>query len=123
MSRQVICGILHNFARILYLYHVMFIIKDGSNYHGGVCIVEITSFSNKIINKDGQEVTSGKQAGTQFFPEPCSFSYLLLAFYNKYLFAFLIIQERNVHSRSSRKRKPWEGENGVHNWSCPLTGM
>ena len=30
----------------LYLYHVMFIIKDGSNYQGGVCVVDITSFSN-----------------------------------------------------------------------------
>ena len=54
-------AILRNLARILYLYHVMFIIKESSNYHGGVCVVDITSFSNKIIDKDEQEVASGKQ--------------------------------------------------------------
>ena len=30
------CGILYNFARILYLYHLMFTIKDSCNYRGGV---------------------------------------------------------------------------------------
>ena len=36
-----------DFARILYLYHVMFTIKNSSNYHGGVGVVDITLATRK----------------------------------------------------------------------------
>ena len=93
----------------------MFIIKESSNYHGGVCVVDITSFSNKIINYVEKEVASGKQSVRAarpkdklefIFSEPCSVLYFVLACYTKCRFAFLIIQGRNAYSESSRKRKP-----------------
>ena len=110
----------------------MFIIKDGSNYHGGVCIVGTTSFSSKIFNLAEQKVASGKQSVRAacpedqlefIFSEPCSVLYLVLACDIKCRFAFLIIQGRNAYSESSRKRKLSEGEKGVRNWSWPLTKM
>ena len=36
-----------DFARILYLYHVMFTVKNSSNYHGGVGVVDITLATRK----------------------------------------------------------------------------
>ena len=36
-----------DFARILYLYHVMFTFKNSSNYHGGVGVVDITLATRK----------------------------------------------------------------------------
>ena len=43
------CGILCNFVCILYLYHMMFTIKNSSNYHGSVCIVDITNLLPKKV--------------------------------------------------------------------------
>ena len=43
------CGILCNFARILYPYPVMFAIKNSSNYHGSACVVDITNLLSKKV--------------------------------------------------------------------------
>ena len=32
-------------------------------------------------------------------------------------------KEQKQYSGSSRERTPSRGEKGVHNWSCPLTGI
>ena len=43
------CSILRNFACILYLHHVTFSIKHGSNYHG--CVLVVTRKTNTRCKK------------------------------------------------------------------------
>ena len=53
-----------DFARILYLYHVMFTIKNSSNYHGGVGVVDIalaTRKTNTRCRKRKKDRRSKKQ--------------------------------------------------------------
>ena len=50
------CGIPRNFARILYLYHAMFTIKNSSKHHGGVCVALIVDITLATRNKKDEYI-------------------------------------------------------------------